>query len=67
MLAADAVDAMPSGELVAAVIQCRLDDTPGWFPLNLPNAGQVADLPAGRRGREHVRRRRRRACGAATP
>jgi alpha-galactosidase/6-phospho-beta-glucosidase family protein len=36
---------MPSGELVAAVIQCRLTNTPGWFPLNLPNAGQVADLP----------------------
>ena len=45
MLAADAVDAMPSGELVAAVIQCMLTNTPGWFPLDLPNAGQVADLP----------------------
>jgi len=45
MLAADAVDAMPSGELVAAVIQCMLTNAPGWFPLNLPNTGQVADLP----------------------
>jgi alpha-galactosidase len=45
MLAAEAIDAMPSGELVAAVIQCMLTNTPGWFPLNLPNAGQVADLP----------------------
>jgi alpha-galactosidase len=45
MLAADGVDAMPSGELVAAVIQCMLTNSPGWFPLNLPNAGQVADLP----------------------
>jgi alpha-galactosidase len=45
MLVADAVDAMPSGELVAAVIQCKLTNTPGWFPLNLPNTGQVADLP----------------------
>jgi alpha-galactosidase len=67
MLAADAVDAMPSGELVAAVIQCMLTNTPGWFPLNLPNAGQVADLPpdvvvesmcvvdgSGARGRDEV-------------
>jgi alpha-galactosidase len=67
LLAADSVDAMPSGELVAAVIQCLLTDTPGWFPLNLPNAGQVADLPPGvvvesmcvvdgngARGRDHV-------------
>jgi alpha-galactosidase len=67
LLAADAIDAMPSGELVAAVIQCMLTDTPGWFPLNLPNAGQVADLPpnvvvegmcvvdgAGARGRDTV-------------
>jgi alpha-galactosidase len=67
MLAADAVDRMPSGELVAAVIQCMLTDTPGWFPLNLPNTGQVPDLPpdvvvesmcvvdgAGARGRDAV-------------
>jgi alpha-galactosidase len=67
LLAADAVDAMPSGELVAAVIQCMLTDAPGWFPLNLPNAGQVVDLPpevvvesmcvvdgAGARGRDEV-------------
>jgi alpha-galactosidase len=45
MLAAEAVDAMPSGELVAAVIQCMRTNTPGWFPLNLPNTGQVTDLP----------------------
>jgi alpha-galactosidase len=67
MLAADAIDAMPSGELVAAVIQCMLTNSPGWFPLNLPNTGQVADLPsdvvvesmcvvdgAGARGRDAV-------------
>ena len=47
MLASDTVDAMPSGELVCAVMQCLLRDTPGWFPLNIPNHGQVADLPAG--------------------
>jgi alpha-galactosidase len=45
MLAADEVSAMPSGELVAPVIACRMLDRPGWFPLNIPNHGQVADLP----------------------
>ena len=38
---------MPSGEMVAPVIQCILGDQPGWFPLNIPNAGQVADLADG--------------------
>jgi alpha-galactosidase len=46
LLAADAVDAMPSGELVAAVIQCMLTNSPGWFPINIPNSGQVPDLAA---------------------
>ncbi len=45
MLASSDVSNMPSGELVAAIIACRINDTPGRFPLNLPNAGQVADLP----------------------
>ena len=58
MLAADAVDSMPSGEMVAPVIQCLLLDQPGRFPLNIPNDGQVADLPLGVDGREHVHRRR---------
>ena len=47
MLAADTVDSMPSGEMVAPVIQCLLTDRPGRFPLNIPNDGQVADLPLG--------------------
>jgi alpha-galactosidase/6-phospho-beta-glucosidase family protein len=47
MLAADRVDAMPSGEMVAPVIQCLVLDQPGQFPLNIPNDGQVADLPLG--------------------
>jgi alpha-galactosidase len=47
MLASEEVDTMPSGEMVAPVIQCILADQPGWFPLNIPNAGQVADLPDG--------------------
>jgi alpha-galactosidase len=47
MLASDDVSEMPSGELVAPVIVCHDQDLPGWFPLNIPNAGQVADLPDG--------------------
>ncbi len=47
MLASDTVDAMPSGEMVAPVIQCLVLDQPGRFPLNIPNEGQVADLPLG--------------------
>jgi alpha-galactosidase/6-phospho-beta-glucosidase family protein len=45
LLTADTVDEMPSGEMVAPVIMCMLEDLPGWFPLNIPNHGQVADLP----------------------
>jgi alpha-galactosidase len=47
MLASDTVDTTPSGEMVAPVIQCLLLDRPGRFPLNIPNEGQVADLPLG--------------------
>ena len=47
MLASPEVSEMPSGEMVAAIIQCRTLGQPGWFPLNLPNRGQVADLPDG--------------------
>jgi alpha-galactosidase len=46
-LTADEYSEVPSGEMVAPVIQCRLTATEGWFPLNIPNAGQVVDLPAG--------------------
>jgi alpha-galactosidase len=46
MLASDEVSSMPSGEMVAPVIVCREQDRAGWFPLNIPNAGQVPDLPA---------------------
>ncbi len=45
MLDADEFTTMPSGEMVAPVIKCRLTDHAGSFPLNIPNAGQVADLP----------------------
>jgi alpha-galactosidase len=47
MLASDEVDTMPSGEMVAPVIRCLMEDQAGWFPLNIPNHGQVADLPDG--------------------
>jgi alpha-galactosidase len=45
MLAADTVSTMPSGEMVAPVIRCFTLDQAGWFPLNIPNDGQVPDLP----------------------
>ena len=57
---ADAVDAMPSGELVAAVIQCMLHEHAGVVPAEPPQRGPGRRPPARRRGREHVRRRRRR-------
>jgi alpha-galactosidase len=47
MLADDTVSEWPSGEMVAPVIQCFELDQTGWFPLNIPNDGQVADLPDG--------------------
>ena len=47
LLHADDVPTMPSGEMVAPVIRCFERDEPGWFPLNIPNTNQVADLPAG--------------------
>ena len=37
---------MPSGEMVAPMIDSFLRDKPRAFPLNLPNAGQCPDLPA---------------------
>jgi alpha-galactosidase len=37
---------MPSGEMVAPVIVCHEEDRDGWFPLNIPNTGQVSDLGA---------------------
>ncbi|HSO96683.1 MAG TPA: hypothetical protein VLV81_11645 [Acidimicrobiia bacterium] len=44
MLAMTEVDDMPSGEMVAPVMMCLLENLPGWFPLNIPNHGQVADV-----------------------
>jgi alpha-galactosidase len=45
MLAAEEVSQMPSGEMLAAVIVCHEEGRPGYFPLNIPNEGQVPDLP----------------------
>jgi len=45
MLESDGVSSVPSGEMVAPVIVCREQERAGWFPLNIPNAGQVPDLP----------------------
>jgi alpha-galactosidase/6-phospho-beta-glucosidase family protein len=47
MFAAPEVSKMPSGEIVHAIINCRLTDTLGVFPINIPNEGQVANLPEG--------------------
>jgi len=47
MMVADQVDPMPSGEMVVPVIQGLMFDRVGRFPLNVPNAGQVVDLPLG--------------------
>lgn len=47
MLTSDVVESVPSGEMVAPVIECLLLDRPGRLPLNIPNEGQVADLPLG--------------------
>jgi alpha-galactosidase/6-phospho-beta-glucosidase family protein len=37
---------MPSGEMVAPMIDSFLRDKTRNFPLNLPNTGQCPDLPA---------------------
>jgi alpha-galactosidase len=39
------VPKMPSGEMVAPMIDSFLRDKPRHFPLNLPNDGQCPDLP----------------------
>jgi alpha-galactosidase len=42
------VSTWPSGEIVAPLIDSFLTDTARLFPLNIPNTGQVPDLPDGR-------------------
>jgi alpha-galactosidase len=46
MLAAPEVSEMPSGEMVAGVIDSLITGRTRLLPLNIPNAGQVADLPS---------------------
>ena len=45
MLASPEVSRMPSGEMVCGLIHHVLTGTPGEYPANIPNHGQVADLP----------------------
>lgn len=45
MMAAPEISTMPSGELVAALIDSFLRDQARNLPLNIPNAGQCPDLP----------------------
>jgi alpha-galactosidase len=45
LIAAPQVPTMPSGELVAPLIDSMLRDKPRDFPLNIPNVGQCPDLP----------------------
>jgi alpha-galactosidase len=40
------VPMMPSGEIVAPLIDSFLRDKPRAYPVNLPNAGQAPDLPS---------------------
>ncbi|MDQ1461038.1 MAG: hypothetical protein QOI08_2522 [Actinomycetota bacterium] len=46
MRASEEISTMPSGEMVAPMIDAFLRNRPHTFPLNLPNAGQAPDLPA---------------------
>ena len=46
-LASDEVSAMPSGEMVAPLIDSIIRDKRNTFPLNLPNAGQAPGIPDG--------------------
>ena len=47
LLTAPSVSDLPSGEMVAPVIMCLLENLSGWFPLNIPNDHQVADVAPG--------------------
>jgi alpha-galactosidase/6-phospho-beta-glucosidase family protein len=46
-LASSEVSQMPSGEMVAPLIDAMLRDKRATFPLNLPNAGQAPGIPDG--------------------
>jgi alpha-galactosidase len=46
LLNATELPTMPSGEMVAPIMDSFLRDKPRSLPLNLPNAGQAPDLPS---------------------
>ncbi len=47
LLASDQVPRIPSGELVAPVLDGLVGGTPRSLPMNLPNRGQVTNVPEG--------------------
>lgn len=47
MFASDEVSEWPSGEMVAHIIDSFITGMPRNFPLNIPNDGQVPELPNG--------------------
>ena len=46
-LAAPEISRMPSGEMVAGLIDSRMNNKPRDYPVNIANTGQVPDLPDG--------------------
>jgi alpha-galactosidase len=44
-LAAPEISRMPSGEMVAGLIDSRMNNKPRDYPVNIANAGQCPDLP----------------------
>ena len=46
-LAAPEISRMPSGEMVAGLIDSRMRDKPRDYPVNIANTGQCPDLPNG--------------------
>ncbi|HEY5164663.1 MAG TPA: hypothetical protein VIJ44_01805, partial [Acidimicrobiia bacterium] len=47
LLERDEISSYPSGELVAPLLDSLLSHRPAALPVNLPNQGQVQNLPAG--------------------
>ncbi|HMK62739.1 MAG TPA: hypothetical protein VK386_03885 [Acidimicrobiales bacterium] len=47
LMAQDEVPALPSGEVVAPLLEGLLTGVEQWMPMNLPNSGQVQNLPRG--------------------
>ena len=45
VLASPEVSRMPSGEMVAGLIDSRMRDKPRHYPVNIANTGQCPDLP----------------------